>query len=152
MVMQQEKPGFEFCTREGEWMPVLAPGAADGNGNAYQYILVQAGDLLRRWTCHRYVSALHRVVQEPGMGHRYAIPVFWGPSEDVIMKPLRGIGDPRVEDSYEALTFAEYEKKFAEASQTGNAFKFTTLSTLSAAQQHAAKVNERSCLCERVGE
>ena len=133
---QQDKPGFEYCTREGEWVPVVAPG-----DDAYKYILVQAGDLLRRWTCHRFTSALHRVVHEPGRGDRYAIPIFWGPSESVVMRALRGIGDPNLEDAYEACTFAEYEAKFAEASQKGNAFAFTTLSTLSAAQQHAAKVN-----------
>ena len=66
---QQSKPGFEMCTTEGRWVPVMPPDDGDS------WILVQVGDCLRRWSNLRYTSLLHRVVPHRGRGDRYAMPV-----------------------------------------------------------------------------
>jgi isopenicillin N synthase-like dioxygenase len=64
---QSDKPGLEVCLPDGRWVqPQPMPGA----------FLVNSGDLLRRWTNHRWLSTLHRVVNVPHQ-ERYAIPFFW---------------------------------------------------------------------------
>ena len=64
---QSDKPGLELCLPNGRWVqPQPMPGA----------YLVNSGDLLRRWTNHRWLSTLHRVVNLPNQ-ERYAIPFFW---------------------------------------------------------------------------
>ena len=99
---QQDKPGFEVCRADGEWVPVMPP--EDGG----DYILVQVGDCLRRWSNLRYSSALHRVVPHRERGDRYAMPVFWGPSENVVMTALPSVGGAAAHE-FEPMTFAEYE-------------------------------------------
>jgi isopenicillin N synthase-like dioxygenase len=49
--------GLEIQDRDGRWLPVAyEPGT----------IMVNIGDLLRRWTNDRWTSALHRVANPPG--------------------------------------------------------------------------------------
>ena len=49
LIAQQDKPGLELCLPDGRWeRPQALPGA----------FLVNAGDMLRRWTNHRFASAL----------------------------------------------------------------------------------------------
>ena len=88
---QQGKPGFEVCLPDGRWVPVGVAGGDVGNGHCV--FLVQGGDCLRRWTNHRYQSALHRVAPFPGRGDRYAMPVFCGPGESCLMSTLPGCSD-----------------------------------------------------------
>ena len=108
-----KQPGFEVCSTSGKWYHVLAPKkASDNNDNVQSWFLVQAGDCLRRWTNHRYTSALHRVVPQPLQGDRYAMPYFWGPSEAYVMTSLTE-GDK--ESRYPPMTFAEYEEAYAKA-------------------------------------
>ena len=62
---------------DGRWeRPQSMPGA----------FLVNGGDMLRRWTNHRFTSALHRVVNLTGQ-ERYAVPLFWAPRPDAVMDP-----------------------------------------------------------------
>ena len=156
---QQAKPGFEVCTSSGKWIRVSAPKensdinyntteSEDNNNNDNNktkttgtWFLVQAGDCLRRWTNHRYVSALHRVCPLPQKGDRYAMPYFWGPSEGYVMRTLLTSGEDNERELYKPVTFAEYERAFAEAQEKGNIMEFSTLASLTAAQIQAARAN-----------
>ena len=133
LLPQQDKRGFEICLPDGRWVPV-GPPAVGGGGQTW--FLVQAGDCLRRWTNHRYVSALHRVVPHPGTGDRYAMPLFWGPGESYPMRPLPGCSDPmsNPERYPEPITYHDYMIGF-------EARKYSTVSTLTAAQVRAADDN-----------
>ena len=53
MLPQSELPGLSICMPSGEWTDALVvPGT----------FLVNSGDMLRRWTNHRFLSTPHRVV------------------------------------------------------------------------------------------
>lgn len=161
---QQAKPGFEVCTSTGQWVRVSAPkenvrdistagNDQDQNDNETistcgttmktdsTWFLVQAGDCLRRWTNHRYVSALHRVCPLPQKGDRYAMPYFWGPSEGYVMRTLLTSGEKNEKDLYKPVTFVEYERAIAEARERGTIMEISTLASLTAAQIQAAREN-----------
>jgi isopenicillin N synthase-like dioxygenase len=65
LIAQSNKQGIELCPPSGQWhRPPVRPGS----------ILVHGGDMLRRWTNHRYLSTLHRVANLPNQ-ERFAVPV-----------------------------------------------------------------------------
>lgn len=70
-------------------------------------ILVNSGDLLRRWTNHKWLSTLHRVVNLPGQD-RYAIPFFWNPRADFLMEALPGCTSEENPARYKPTTFTDY--------------------------------------------
>ena len=135
---QQSKPGFEICLPNGRWVPIGVPdGASNGDGGGKQktWFLVQAGDCLRRWTNHRYVSALHRVVPWQGQGDRYAMPLFWGPGETFLMRCMPGCSSESNPERYpDPISYHDYMTGF-------DAGKYTTMNSLTPAQVVAAKEN-----------
>lgn len=137
---QQNKPGFEICLSNGEWMPIVIPKEMQREDSTIY--LVQAGDCFRRWTNHRFVSALHRVVHQGENGDRYAMPLFWGPGEEFVMQTLP-VGDEIARKNYVPVTYAEYMRGFAAAEEEGDVARheFTTINSLTMAQRKAAKEN-----------
>jgi isopenicillin N synthase-like dioxygenase len=73
ILAQAKLPGLEILTRNGEW--IQAP-ALDG------HLLINNGDMCRRWTNERFRSAPHRVINTTGQT-RYSVPFFIGPRLDV---------------------------------------------------------------------
>ena len=74
-----------------EWVPVLIPDGA---------FLVQAGDLLARWTAHLIKPNIHRVVNPPpqvaATSRRISIPYFHYPRLDLLVETAPGcLGDGR---------------------------------------------------------
>ena len=65
-----------------EWVPVLIPADA---------FLVQAGDLLARWTSHVIRPNIHRVVNPPAAvaatSRRISVPYFHYPRLDLLVEP-----------------------------------------------------------------
>jgi isopenicillin N synthase-like dioxygenase len=142
-LVQQGQPGFEVCLADGQWVPVSVPASAAAAAGAGSWILVQGGDCLRRWTNHRYQSALHRVVPHTGRGDRYAMPLFWGPGEGHLMSTLPGCvdaanGNP---DRYAPITYADYMTGFAKAEEEGELSEYSTVRSLTPAQKRAAAEN-----------
>lgn len=119
---QSDKPGLELCLTDGRWVrPQPMPGA----------ILVNSGDLLRRWTNHRWLSTLHRVVNIPGQ-ERYAIPLFWNPRADYLMEALPGCSSARNPARYGPVTFTAYMEGWY-------AGEYSSLRSLTPAQIRAAQ-------------
>ena len=121
LIAQQDKPGLELCLPDGRWeRPQSLPGA----------FLVNAGDMLRRWTNHRYMSALHRVVNLPGQ-ERYAVPLFWALRPDAVMDTLPTCSDAANPPRYEPITSSEFMRGWY-------AGEHTSMRTLTPAQVQAA--------------
>lgn len=122
LLAQGSKPGLELCLPNGRWVrPQTMPGS----------ILVNSGDLLRRWTNHSWLSTLHRVVNIPGQ-ERYAIPFFWNPRHDFVMEALPGCSSPENPPRYGPTTLTDYMEGWY-------AGRYTTLRSLTPAQVRAAK-------------
>jgi isopenicillin N synthase-like dioxygenase len=87
MIAQSATPGLEIGLPSGGWIsPPTIPGA----------ILVNSGDMLRRWTNDRFLSTPHRVVVSRGR-HRHSNPFFYNPALDAEIACLPtccGPGDP----------------------------------------------------------
>src|SRR5690606_9566016 len=74
---QTKVPGLEIQTQEGTWIPQpVVPGA----------FLVNAGQILRRWTNDRFRATPHRVVSPTGGQDRYSVPFFFNPAADALVE------------------------------------------------------------------
>ena len=95
---QNDVPGLAIRGPTGEWTEApWLPGS----------YLVNTGDMMHRWTNHRFRSTPHRVVHA-GATDRYAIPFFFDCSIDYPMACLptcQSSGDP---PRYEPITYAQY--------------------------------------------
>lgn len=73
ILAQSRLPGLEILSPQGDW--IEAP-ALEG------HLLINNGDMCRRWTNQRFRSAPHRVINKTGET-RYSVPFFLGPRLDV---------------------------------------------------------------------
>ena len=71
-------PGLSVRLPSGEW---VAPPAIPGT------LLINLGNVLRRWSNDRVLSTPHRVLNSSGV-HRYSIAFFFGPALDSVIKCL----------------------------------------------------------------
>lgn len=104
MLAQSDLPGLSIRFPSGDWVDApVVPGT----------ILVNSGDMLRRWTNHRFRSTPHRVINRNQYRDRYAIPFFFDTTYDYPMECLptcQGTGNP---PRYEPTTYSDYMKWFA---------------------------------------
>jgi isopenicillin N synthase-like dioxygenase len=103
MLAQADLPGLQIKLPDGGWQDVDAPRGS---------IVVNSGDLLRRWTNHRFLSTPHRAINANPGRHRYAIPFFFDASVDYPMACLPtccSAGNPA---RYEPITYTEYIRWF----------------------------------------
>lgn len=98
MIAQSATPGLEIRLPDGTWIaPPTIPGA----------ILVNGGDMLRRWTNDRFLSTPHRVLVSRGR-HRHSNPFFYNPALDAEIACLpgcSGTGDP---PKYKPIRYGDY--------------------------------------------
>src|SRR5262249_57079565 len=84
---QSEIPGLQVRMPDATWVDVpYVPGS----------FAVNSGDMMKRWTNHRFKSTPHRALPPVGRP-RYAIPYFMGPHLDTQIACLptcQGPGDP----------------------------------------------------------
>ncbi len=98
ILAQSTLPGLEILTRDGEWLE--AP-ALEG------HLLINNGDMCRRWTNERFRSAPHRVINRTGKT-RYSVPFFIGPRLDVQLDCWPTCADAKTGQKPEPLSFGEY--------------------------------------------
>ena len=75
---QDDSGGLQVRGPDGTWL--------DARPIPDNFVL-NAGDLMPRWTNGRFKSTPHRVINLSG-GDRYSIPYFYDPGMDAIVEPL----------------------------------------------------------------
>jgi isopenicillin N synthase-like dioxygenase len=90
--------GLEVFPRGGPWTPVVAPAGG---------LVVNLGDMLARWTNHRYASTPHRVLA-PVDRSRYSVPFFVNPDAGTVVDCLPSCVDADQPRSYEPVTAGEF--------------------------------------------
>ena len=99
VLAQSQLPGLSIRTSNGEWMDAAVLDDA---------FLVNSGDMLRRWTNHRFLSTAHRVVNRNPGQDRYAVPFFFDASADYPMACLPSCCDEDDPPRYEPTTYTDY--------------------------------------------
>jgi isopenicillin N synthase-like dioxygenase len=109
----QDAGGLEIQRPDGSWLP--APGVAGAT-------IVNAGDLLRRWTNDQVRSVRHRVVPPAADAvhrSRYTAVRFYQPRYDAVIECLAPCQGPERPARYAPITAGEHvEGKRAESRQT----------------------------------
>ena len=104
MLPQGDLPGLEVKLPGHGWRLVKAPHGS---------IVVNSGDLMRRWTNHRFLSTPHRAINNNPGKNRYAIPFFFDAHVDYPMSCLPTCQGSENPARYEAITYTDYMKWFS---------------------------------------
>ena len=104
MLAQSELPGLSIRMSDTQWID--APVLEDA-------FLVNSGDMLRRWTNHRFLSTAHRVINRNVGRDRYAIPFFFDANIDFPMACIPTCCDAKNPARYEPVTYASYMEWFS---------------------------------------
>ena len=99
VLAQSELPGLSIRMPDGQWMD--APVLPDA-------FLVNSGDMLRRWTNHRFLSTPHRAINRNPGRDRYAIPFFFDAGYDYPMTCLPTCCSEDNPARYPATTYRDY--------------------------------------------
>ena len=95
---QTEVPGLQVRMPDGVWVDVpYVPGS----------FAVNSGDMMQRWTNHRFKSTPHRALPPVGRP-RYAIPYFMGPHLDTEIACLPTCQGPGNPPRYPPISYATY--------------------------------------------
>jgi isopenicillin N synthase-like dioxygenase len=107
LLFQDDVGGLELRDASDVWRgaPPI-PGA----------IVVNAGDLMERWTNGRYRSTLHRVSRITGPVDRYAIAMFVDPDSDVLVECLPSCRSAREPARFPPITAGEHVRQKIAAS------------------------------------
>lgn len=104
MLPQGDLPGLQVKLPGHDWHLVRAPHGA---------IVVNSGDMLRRWTNHRFLSTPHRALNVTPGKDRYAIPFFFDANVDWPMACIPTCQSPGNPARYEPITYTDYMKWFS---------------------------------------
>ena len=101
LLAQSALPGLEVRTREGDWIrPPAIPGT----------FVVNTGEMLSRYSNDRYIPTPHRVINANN-ALRHAIPFFYGPSLDAVIKPVPTCVTTDNPARDEPLLYADHRRK-----------------------------------------
>jgi len=99
MLAQNGQSGLQVRLPGHGWCDVPAhPGT----------IVVNSGDMLRRWTNHRFLSTPHRAINPTPGADRYAVPFFFDAGVDFPMVCLPSCCGPGNPPRYEPITYTDY--------------------------------------------
>ncbi|NKC32564.1 isopenicillin N synthase family dioxygenase [Falsiroseomonas selenitidurans] len=77
LLLQDDAGGLEVCNAEGQWIAARPiPGT----------LVVNLGDMVRRWTNDLYQSTRHRVRSSASGRSRYACAAFYSPRRDYVVR------------------------------------------------------------------
>ncbi|KAI9362022.1 hypothetical protein DFJ73DRAFT_812982 [Zopfochytrium polystomum] len=106
LLFQDDRGGLQVLGKDNQWIDATPiPGT----------IVVNAGDLLQRWSNDVIRSTLHRVVAPPPIPgenddgaaamhpERFSIPFFCSPNMDAMIEGLPGVGDGKKYEPIRAL-------------------------------------------------
>ncbi len=98
---QSNLPGLEVRSREGTWIrPPAVPGT----------FVVNTAEMLGRYSNDRFAPTPHRVVNGSRQ-MRYAIPFFYGPNNDAVIRVVPTCVGPDNPPRYEPLLYAEHRRR-----------------------------------------
>jgi isopenicillin N synthase-like dioxygenase len=101
LLAQSALPGLEVRTREGDWIrPPAIPGT----------FVVNTGEMLSRYSNDRYIPTPHRVINAND-AIRHAIPFFYGPGLDAVIRPVPTCISAANPAKYEPLLYADHRRK-----------------------------------------
>jgi len=104
ILAQDAVGGLQVLNTQGDW--VAAPPIPDT-------FVVNIADMMARWTNDRFVSTVHRVINDGGQ-ERYSIPFFFGPPYDTVVEPFSSCLDAGRPAAYPPVSAGEYlESRFA---------------------------------------
>jgi isopenicillin N synthase-like dioxygenase len=105
LLPDNEVPGLEIRPAGHDWIvPPSLPRS----------FLVNSGDMLKRWTNHRFRSTAHRA-RNAGPGpatDRYAIPFFFGARDDAMIEALPTCVGPEDPPQHDPITYGDYQRWF----------------------------------------
>jgi isopenicillin N synthase-like dioxygenase len=102
---QSKLPGLEVRTREGEWIrPPAIPGT----------FVVNTAEMLGRYSNDRFAPTPHRVVNASN-ALRHAIPFFYGPDNDAIIRVVDTCTGPGRPAQYEPILYSDHRRKLNNA-------------------------------------
>ena len=94
--------GLEIQDPSGAWFPV---------SQEPESFVVNAGDMLRRWSNDRFLSTRHRARNDSPVD-RYAIPFFFDPRVDTVIDPVPSCIDAEHPKLHEPLVYRDYLTDF----------------------------------------
>ena len=94
LLASPEIGGLEVRHPDGAW--IRPPAIPDG-------LVMNSGDMLRRWSNGRFRSTPHRVINDQP-GDRWSIPFFFDPHVSTVVTPLASGGEPE----FEPVLFEDY--------------------------------------------
>jgi isopenicillin N synthase-like dioxygenase len=98
LLPQNDVPGLAIRLASGEWIePPPLPGG----------YLVNTGDMMRRWSNHRFLSTPHRVVHRENRD-RYAAPFFFDCGIDAVMACFPSCVSADNPARHEPTSYSEY--------------------------------------------
>lgn len=101
LLAQSALPGLEVLTREGQWIrPPPIPGT----------FVVNTGEMLARYSNDRYKPTPHRVINANN-ALRHAVPFFYGPGLEAIVRPVPTCVSTERPALYEPLLYADHRRK-----------------------------------------
>jgi isopenicillin N synthase-like dioxygenase len=104
LLAQNKVEGLQVQRTDGTWIDAPAlPGT----------FLVNGGDMLRRWTNHRFLSTPHRAKPSGENRDRYAIPFFFDAHADHVVECLPTCQSADNPPRYEPTTYTKYMTWFA---------------------------------------
>ncbi len=98
LLAQDDVGGLQVLSEQGDWMDVpRLPGT----------FVVNAGDMLHRWSNGLLKSTPHRVINASGQP-RYSCPFFFDPYVNTIVKPLQSCTSTDRPVSFDAVHFGDF--------------------------------------------
>jgi isopenicillin N synthase-like dioxygenase len=102
-------PGLQIRPAGHDW--IEPPPIAES-------FLVNSGDMLKRWTNHQFRSTAHRVRNTAGTD-RYAIPFFFGASDDALIEAVPTSVEAGRPAREEPITYGDYQRWFINRNYQG---------------------------------
>jgi len=98
LLVQDEVGGLQVRNVHGEWIDApYMPGA----------FVMNAGDILHRWSNGRFISTPHRVINRSGR-ERYSIPFFYDPNMLANIVPLESCIPAGQTAAYDSVIYGDY--------------------------------------------
>ena len=99
LLAQDDAGGLQVQRRDGSWLDIAPiPGA----------LVVNTGDMMQRWTNDRWLSTMHRVVNQRSGRDRWSIAYFFDLDDRAVIEPLPVCGGADNPPRYAPLTAGEH--------------------------------------------